>query len=116
MRDPGQALARDQPAGAVPGHLQPERAGPAGIDRDREAVARLLAAERAPGSAGAPGLCAVTACRASSSQKKTGAESASPSPAPRNVPGARWLNTSGSWLAAVGKPVVAVLGQPGGDH
>jgi len=46
MRDPGQAPARDQPAGAVPGHLQPERAGPAGIDRDREAIARLLAAER----------------------------------------------------------------------
>ena len=47
MRDPGQALAGDQPAGAVPGHRQPERVGPAGGDRDREAVARLLAAERA---------------------------------------------------------------------
>jgi hypothetical protein len=44
MRDPSQALARDQPAGAGPGHLQPERAGPTGIDRDREAVTRLLAA------------------------------------------------------------------------
>ena len=55
---------------------------------------------RLAGHPGAPGLCMVTTCRASTSQKKTGAESASPSAAPRNVRGARWLNTSGSWLAA----------------
>ena len=58
------------------------------------------------GNAGAPGLCAVTACRAPNSQKKTGAESASLSPAPRNVRGARWLNTSGSRPAAARRSAI----------
>ena len=70
------------------------------------------------GNAGAPGLRAVTAGRASSSQKKTGAEPASPSPAPRNVRGALadHIRVIAGRGQAVGKPVVVLLSQPGGDH
>ena len=119
MRDPGQALARGQPAGTFPGHLQPERPGPAGIDRDREAVARLLAAERA-------------------SRQRRGARTMRSDRLPRvQQPEENWrrigvgvtraAERAGRALAeyvrvvaghgqAAGKPVVVLLGQPGGER
>ena len=119
MRDPGQALARDQPAGAVPGHLQPERVGPAGIDRDREAVTRLLAAERAGRQH--------RGARTLRSDRLPGVQQPEEDRRRIGVTVTRAAERAGRALAehilvmagrgqAVGKPVVVLLSQPGGDH
>ena len=120
MRDPGQALARDQPAGAVPGHpLQPERVGPAGGDRDREAVARLLAAERAGrqrrGAGAMRGDRLPRVQQPEENRRRIGvAITRSAERAGRAL--AEHVRVVPGRGQAAGKPAVVLLGQPGEDH
>ena len=73
----------------------------------RPSAVGSVAASSAAGSAGAPGLCAVTFPRASADQRNTGAESASMSPrsTPWDGPGrvTRWLSAAGSYWAALSR-------------
>jgi hypothetical protein len=119
MRDPGQALARDQPAASVPGHLQPERAGPAGVHRDRQAVTRLHAAERAARQC--------RGARTLRSGRLPGVQQPEEDRRRTGVTVTRAAERAGRGLAehirvmagrgqAVGQPVVVLLSQPGRDH
>ena len=119
MRDSGQALARDQPAGAVPGYLQLEGAGPAHIDHGREAVARRLAAERARrqhwGAQAAGGNCLPRVEPPEEDGRRSSVAVTGAGKGARRTL-AEHIRIVASGGQPVGKPLVVLLGQPGREN